>query len=58
MVHERLAAIASRCVAVGGGASRFPLLAERIDALVASELEPLAEMCKSKVFTHSTRYQN
>ena len=51
MIHERLLAIATRCQkgSAGGTAARFPLLAQRIEALVAEQLGPLAHSCKAKV---------
>ena len=51
MVHERLLAIAARCQkgGAGGTAARFPLLAQRIETLVAEQLAPLAHNCKAKV---------
>ena len=53
MVHERLLAIATRCQkgGAGGVAARFPLLADRIEALVAEQLEPLSQHCKAKVIS-------
>ena len=53
MVHERLLAIATRCQkgGAGGVAARFPLLAGRIEALVAEKLEPLSQHCKAKVYS-------
>jgi dynamin 1-like protein len=62
MVHERLLAIVKRCIrrqlggaggsgggGGGGGAGRFPVLAHRIEDLVARELAPMLENCKAKV---------